>query len=150
MYTAAKQRPNFIFDAALELKDAYLIGTGGDAAGQVDSVDKIVDIGTGLFRGMCVLDVTAIEIASNDEVYEISVQGSSSSTFASTIVDLGNIKLGALEVIGGDLDSAVGRYELPFSNRLNNTYYRYIRIYTDVSGAIASGINYSAFVTKIN
>jgi hypothetical protein len=63
-YTSAKMRPNYIFDANLELKDAGLVAA--DAAGQVDAVDKIVDVGTGLFRGVAVIDVTAIEIASND------------------------------------------------------------------------------------
>lgn len=145
-YTSAKQRPNYIFDAELELKDAGLVAA--DAAGQVDAVDQIVEVGTGLFEGVCVIDVTAIEIASNDEVYKISVQGSSSSSFASDIVDLAETSLGALEVIGGDVDSATGRYELPFTNRKNNTYYRYVRLYTDVGGTIATGINFSAFISK--
>lgn len=145
-YTSAKMRPNYIFDALLELKDAGLVAA--DAAGQVDAVDAIRDIGTGLFRGTCVIDVTAIEIASNDEVYKISVQGSNSSTFASGIVDLAELSLGALEVIGGDTDSTTGRYEMPFSNRQNETYYRYIRCYTDVGGTIATGINFAAFVSK--
>jgi hypothetical protein len=145
-YTSAKQRPNYIFDALLELKDAGLVAA--DAAGQVDAADKIIDIGTGLFEGTLVIDVTAVEIASNDEVYKISVQGSSSSTFASDIVDLAEISLGALEVIGGDVDSTTGRYELPFNNRKNNTYYRYARLYTDVGGTIATGINFGAFVAK--
>lgn len=143
-YTSAKMRPSFTFDAALELKDAGLVAA--DAAGQVDSVDKIVTAGSGLFEGTAVIDVTAIEIASNDEVYKVSIQGSSSSTFASDIVDLAEISLGALEVIGGDVDSTTGRYEVPFSNRKNNVYYPYIRLYTDVAGAIATGINFSAFI----
>lgn len=145
-YTSAKMRPNYTFDANLELKDAGLVAA--DAAGQVDSVDKIVEAGTGLFEGIAVIDVTAIEIASNDEVYKISIQGSSSSTFASDIVDLAEISLGALEVIGGDVDSTTGRYEVPFTNRMNNTYYRYLRLYTDVSGDIATGANFSAFIAK--
>ena len=146
-YTAAKQRPNYIFDASLELTDDGLVAA--DAAGQVDTVDKIVSVGTGLFKGVAVIDVTAIEIASNDEVYKISIQGSTSSTFASVIVDLAELTLGALEVIGGDQDSTTGRYELPFTNRQNNTYYPYIRVYTDVSGTIATGINFNAFVSKL-
>lgn len=147
-YTSAKQRPNYIFDANLELKDAGLVAA--DAAGSVDSVDRIVEVGTGLFQGVAVIDVTAIEIASNDEVYKISIQGSSSATFASDIVDLAEISLGALEVIGGDVDSTTGRYELPFTNRKNNTYYRYIRCYTDVGGDIATGANFGVFVSKLN
>jgi hypothetical protein len=147
-YTSARQRPSFIFDAELELKDAGLVAA--DAAGTVDSVAQIVEAGTGRFEGVCVIDVTAIEIASNDEIYKVSVQGSNSSSFASGIVDLAELSLGALEVIGGDTDSATGRYELPFSNYQNGTYYRYLRLYTDVGGTIATGINFSAFVTKRN
>ena len=79
-YTSARQRPNFTFDANLELKDAGLVAA--DAAGTVDSVAAIRDIGLGRFDAICVIDVTAIEIASNDEVYKISVQGSNSSSFA--------------------------------------------------------------------
>lgn len=145
-YTSAKQRPNFTFDAALELKDAGLVAA--DAAGTVDSAAKVVDVGTGRFDGVCIIDVTAIEIASNDEVYKISVQGSNSSSFTSGIVDLAELTLGAAEVIGGDQDSETGRYELPFTNVKNNTYYRYIRLYCDVAGSIATGINFSAFVAK--
>ncbi len=39
-------------------------------------------------EGNMVVDVSAIEIADNDEVYKISLQGSNSATFASGIVDL--------------------------------------------------------------
>lgn len=145
-YTSAKMRPNYIFDANLELKDAGLVAA--DAAGAVDAVDVIRDIGTGHFQGVCVIDVTAVEIADNDERFLVSVQGSNSSTFASGIVDLGEMAFGALEVIGGDADTTVGRYELPFSNRKNDTYYRYIRLYTDVNGTVGTGINFSAFVSK--
>lgn len=147
-YTSARHRRSYIFDAELELKDAGLVAA--DAAGTVDSVAKIEDVGLGRFDAICVIDVAAIEIASNDEVYKISVQGSNSSSFASGIVDLAELSLGALEVIGGDTDSATGRYELPFTNVQNNTYYRYIRLYTDVGGTIATGINFSAFATKRN
>lgn len=145
-YTSAKMRPNYTFDANLELKDAGLIAA--DAAALVDTVAKVVDVGTGLFEGIAVIDITAIEIVDNDERYLVSIQGSSSSTFASDIVDLAEIAFGALEVIGGDVDTTTGRYEVPFSNRKNNVYYRYVRAYTDVNGTIATGINYSAFIAK--
>ena len=57
------------------LKDAGLVAA--DAAGQVDSSDVIADLGAGLVMGNLVVDVTAIEIADNDENYVISLQGSS-------------------------------------------------------------------------
>ncbi|BBO73870.1 hypothetical protein DSCW_12870 [Desulfosarcina widdelii] len=128
------------------LKDAGLVAA--DAAGQVDGEDVIVNLGTGLVTGNLVVDVTAIEIADDDELYKISLQGSSSATFASTIVDLAEITLGAAEVIGGDQDSAIGRYIVPFRTEKNGTIWPYVRLYTDVDGTIATGINFSAFLSK--
>jgi hypothetical protein len=146
-YTSAKHRPSFTFDAELEFKDAGLVAA--DAAATVDSVAKIVDLGEGLFEGNMIVDVTAIEIASNDEKYEIQVQLSDSSSFASGIVQGPTLCLGALEtLIGTDTDSTVGRYVLPFRNEWNGTWYRYARVYTNVTGAIATGINFIAWAAK--
>lgn len=146
-YTSAKSRQAYTFDAGLEMKDAGLVAA--DAAAQVDGVDKIVNIGAGFFEGELVIDVTAIEIASNDEVYKICVQGSSSATFASVIEDLAVKELGCLEGLEGDVDSTTGRYYLPFNNRsVDGTLYKYLRVFTAVEGTIATGINYTAFVAK--
>ncbi|MFC1505203.1 hypothetical protein ACFL5W_01670 [Thermodesulfobacteriota bacterium] len=128
------------------LKDAGLVAA--DAAGQVDSSNVIVDLGEGLVEGHLTIDVTAIEIADNDEVYKISLQGSSKSDFADTFEDLAILELGANEVLGGDQDSTVGRYQVPFRTERNGTIYPYVRVYCDVSGTIATGINYSAYIGK--
>jgi hypothetical protein len=135
-----------MIDNELILKDAGLVAA--DAAAQVGGSDQIVDLGAGLVEGHLVVDVTAIEIASNDEAYKISLQGSNSATFASGIEDLAILELGALEAIGGDVDSTVGRYRVPFRTEKNGTVYRYVRAYTDVTGSIATGINYSARLEK--
>ena len=134
-----------MYDTQLVLKDAGLVAA--DAAGQVDSEDQILDVGDAECKGHLIVDVTAIEIASNDEVYKISLQGSSESDFADTYEDLVILELGANEVLGGDQDSLVGRYKIPFVNERNGTVYRYLRSYTDVNGTIAAGINYSAYLT---
>jgi hypothetical protein len=152
-YTAAKSRPTFTFDKRLEVKDAGLIAA--DAAWQVGGVDKILDIGSARFEGQCVMDITALEIASGDERYDLLIQGSNSATFASDIVILAALPVGDGSTIGTayagsgvDVDDAPGRYVLPFSNERNNIYYRYLRGFTVVTGAIATGINFSAFVAK--
>jgi hypothetical protein len=62
-----------MIDYTHTLKDAGLVASS--AAGQVDSSDKIVDLGAGLVEGHLVVDVTAIEIADNDEYYDIQLQG---------------------------------------------------------------------------
>jgi hypothetical protein len=134
------------------LKDAGLVAA--DAAGQVDSSDVIVDLGTGLVEGNLVVDVTAIEVADGDENYQISLQGSSQSDFSSDYKDLAILALGAFETLGGDQDSSsaddstIGRYIVPFRTERNGTTYQYVRVYCDVSGTIATGINYSAHLAK--
>jgi hypothetical protein len=128
------------------LKDAGLVAS--DAAGQVGGSDKIVDLGAGLVEGRLVVDVTALEIADNDEYYDIQLQGSSKSDFADTIEVLASVKLGAQEVIGGDQDSTTGRYKVPFRTDKNGTVYQYVRVYTDVGGTIGTGANFSAYLSK--
>lgn len=128
------------------LKDAGLVDA--DAAGTVGGVAAIADVGAGLIEANLVVDVTAIEIASNDEKYAIRLQGSTKSNFADTIEDLAILELGAHEVLGGDQDSATGRYIVPFRTERNGVIYPYLRVYTDVSGDIATGINFKAYISK--
>lgn len=144
-YTSARHRRSFTFDANLEFKDAGLVAA--DAAATVDGSAKVIDLGTGFWQGNMVIDVTAIEIASDNERYDIKVQVSDSATFASGIVDVACLPLGAYQtLIGADTDSTTGRYVLPFHNEgVDGNTYRYARVYTDVSGTIATGINYIAF-----
>lgn len=136
-------RRSYTLDAEMEFKDAGLVAAS--AAAQVDSANKIVSVGNAFMQGVMVIDVSAIEIASNDEHYRILVQGSTSATFADTIETLSALDLGATEVRdGGAQDSTTGRYELPFMNVQNGVVYPYLRVYTFVSGNIATGINYTA------
>jgi hypothetical protein len=142
-------RRTYTFDADQLLKDAGAISAS--AAAQVAAADKILDMGAARFEGVVVIDVTAVEIASNDEEYDVIVQGSNSSSFASGIENLGQLNMGATEVRqGAAQDSATGRYELLFTNEQDGTVYRYIRLYTVVGGSIGSGgINYTAFLSTL-
>ena len=137
-------------DSLLELKDAGLIAAS--AAATVSAVAKVLDTGGGFTDGNVVIDVTAIEIDTSNEIYTLILEGSSSSTFASTIVPLAVMLLGDNAVIVGgcDVDSTIGRYIMPFRNERDGTVYRYLRMYTVVAGTIATGggINYAAFLAK--
>ena len=135
-----------MYDSNLELKDAGLVAA--TAAGTVDGEAVIVNLGEGLVEGNMVVDVTALEIASNDEGYAVKLQGSSESDFSETYEDLAILELGAAEVLGGDQDSETGRYIVPFKTERNGTIYPYVRVYCEVAGTIATGINYSAYMTK--
>ena len=146
-----KKRPQGTFDADLEFKDAGLVASS--AAAQVDSENQIVDLGTGLFRGKMIIDVSALEIADNDELYDIVVQLSSDSDFGTdtNIVEAAQLNLSAAEVKRTDCnqDDSTGRYKLYFDNEHNETFYRYARLYTVVGGTIATGINYSAYAVPV-
>lgn len=140
---------SYTFDAAMVLKDAGLVAA--DAAAQVGGSPKIIDLGsdTANFSGVAVVDVSAIEIASNDELYRIIIQGSNTANFSGAKENLAELTLGATAVRpGGAADSVVGRYELAFSNRQGDVTYRYLRAFTDVNGTIATGINYKAFIGR--
>lgn len=136
---------NTQFDSLLEMKDAGLVATS--AAAQVDSADKILNLGLGLVEGNLIVDVTAIEVATGNEVYEIEWQLSNSATFASGNVCASVLKLGDSSVNGSSADSAAGRYIQPVMNEFAGTMYQYARLYTRIAGTIATGINYSAFLT---
>jgi hypothetical protein len=132
------------------LKDAGLIAA--DAAAQVGGSAKVLDLGVGLVEGDIVIDVSAIEIATGDERYNIIAQFSSSSTFASDVVIGAILPLGDGSTIatafggsGVDVDDGAGRFVLPFRNERNGVWRRYMRLFTDVTGTIATGINYTAF-----
>lgn len=140
----------FTYDADLLLKAAALVAA--TANGTLE-----LDVGDGLLDADLVIDATAVEIDSNDESYEVIVQGSTVAGFgtASAITPLASITIGdkastrgAAGVTGIGTDDVAGRFVVPFRNERNGTIYRYLRIRTVVVGTIATGINYSAWVAK--
>ena len=143
----AKKRPQGIFDSELEFKDAGLVAVS--AAAQVDSAAQVVDVGTGLFKGTMILDITAIEIDTSDEIYDIIVQGSNVADF-STDTDVWelaaiNISDDAVKRSDSNVVDTVGRYKIMFDNEHNGRFLRYLRIYTAVDGTVGTGINYTAY-----
>ena len=139
-------RKNFTLDdSGFTLKAAGLIAASA-------AVATIADLGAGYVEGNVVIDVTALEIADNDELYDIVVQLSSDSDFGTdtNIVEKCALSLSAAEVKRTDAnkDDIIGRHILPFNNLYATTVYRYLRIYTVVAGTIATGINYTARIAK--
>lgn len=140
----AQDRQGRTFDYNLYLKDAGLLAAS--AACQVGGSDKILDLGTGRIEGEVVIDVSACEVDTGDELYQIGVQISSSATFASDIYEVGTLKLGDAAVLPGDVDMTTGRFILPFVNEMGDGLVkRYLRLYVTISGTIATGINFKAY-----
>ena len=135
---------NYMYDSDLVFKAAGLIAASA-------AVATVVDVGAAKVKGELVIDVTALEIATNDEIYEIVLQGTNTAAFATdtAIYDLITLRLGAAEVQTTDCnaDNATGRYIVPFTNEFNGTNFRYLRLYTIVTGTIATGINYKAYAS---
>lgn len=130
----------FTYDDALSLKDAGLVAS-------TTTESTILDLGAGLVDGYLVLDVTACEVASTDEIYLVCLEGSNVAAMTSGSVTLAQIELGNATA-PADADTGVGRFVVPFRNEQNGTTYRYVRIYTEVAGTIATGINFLAFIAK--
>jgi len=127
-----------MYDTDLVLKEAFTLATASNATA--------ICVGDGLVGGNMIVDVSAIEIASNTELYTIMLQGGSTSTFTS-YATLAILELGANEVLDGNVDSAVGRYVVPFRNERNGVTYPYLRASFDVAGDIASGATVTVSLT---
>lgn len=129
-----------MYDTQLILKDAGAVTASG--YGEVDSVAQTLSLGTGLVKGRMVVDVSAIEIASGDELYQIFLLGQDADGNETALAML---ELGAAAVVQGDVDSLVGTYEVPFFTSKNGTNYASsVRVRYVISGTIATGINYTA------
>ena len=132
-------------DSGLTIKASAAVGA--TAAGTV-----IADLGAGFVEGNMLIDVTDIEIADNDETYDIILQLSPDAAFgtAGNIREKLGIHLGAKEIKRSDCDAddVIGRYIVPFNNDVAGTIYRYARIYTAVGGTITTGITYGARLCK--
>lgn len=141
----------YTLDTLLQLKDAGLVAA--TAVATVGGSAKIIDLGAAEQMGEMIVDVSAIETASGDELYTIFLEGSDSSDFSAgtpLITQLATLQLGAGAVLAGAAatTSTVGRYRVPYRNEVNGHVFRYVRLETVVAGTIATGINYTAYLCK--
>lgn len=139
----------YIFDAELEIKDSSVALTAS-AALQVDGAAQIIDLGDDAkFIGDMVIDISAIDIASLNERYDVILQGSDSASFASGIEELARCVVGDGTTIaaGMDVDSDIGRYVTPFRNERNGRHYRYLRGYLVVAGTTPS-LTFVVYLSK--
>jgi len=130
----------FTYDTALVAKTAGLLAASADGT--------IIDLGDGLVDGFLVIDLTACEIASGNEIYTVSLEGSDAEAMDSGSVCLAKKVFGNLVVPMDAALSASGRYVVPFRNEEGGATFRYVRLSTLIAGTIATGINFSAFLAK--
>ncbi len=130
------------YDAATSLKAAGLVAASA-------AQPTIVDLGPAFMEADLVLDVSALEVATGDEIYTISLEGSNVLDMSSGSVELARTVLGN-NPAPADADTNLGRHVVPFTNQLEGVYYRYVRLHVTVAGTIATGINFTAFIAKRN
>lgn len=137
----ANKYSQFTYDDALNLRDSASLTASADG--------DILDLGTGLVDGYVVIDLVSAEVASGNEIYTISLEGSTVAAMTSTSVCLAKKVFGNLVVPMDAALSAAGRYVIPFRNEEGGTLYRYVRLSNLVAGTIDStGIVFGAFIAK--
>lgn len=149
----AHSNHNFTLDQALKLKDAGAIAA--TAVTQVSSADVTIDLGAaGAYqRGAIVVDVTACEVADGNELYVVQLQGAAASNFG-TAYQLATLRLGDSSVTGNAIDTAAGRFVFYFDNVAQTAAgeqaaMRYLRLRTVVSGTVATGVDYQAWMVPL-
>lgn len=151
------QTHNFTLDSATQLKDAGLVAA--DAAGTVSAAAAYHDMGAANAYGRfaVVIDWTACEVATGDEVYAIRVQGSDTSSFTNAYV-LAERRFGDSTVSFQPVDTAPTGRAVIYADNVAATSAtdgasqiacRYIRVYADVGGTIATGFNYTAWLVPL-
>lgn len=154
------QQRTFTFDANMQLMDGGQNPMIASAACQVAGAAKILDLlggasgtpGTGATvvgrdDFAVLVNVTAIDTTSADELYRLEVQGSTDIAFGSGNVQLGEIRLGASAVTFGSAADGVGLYEARVTNERAGTSYRYLRMFARISGTTPS-ISFKARLGK--
>ena len=142
---------NRLQDSLLQLKDAGAITSS--AAAQVGGSAQVIDLGHDGVEDFDVqIDVSSIDYASANEVYDVIIEGCNTSDFSTgspDIVHLGTLHLADADDARGatNIDGPTGQHVLRCRNTYGTTPYRYVRAYTNVAGTTPS-INYTAQIIK--
>jgi hypothetical protein len=150
----AHQNFQYTLDESLCLKDAGLVASS--AAATVDSAAVYIDLGAANAYAEfdVVIDWTACEVASGNEVYTVQIEGATATAF-STVYRLITRAFGDSSVNGQPVDTTPsGRVVISCNNVAHTSATdpestiacRYVRLYTTVSGTVATGFNYTAYL----
>lgn len=121
--------------------------------GDADASQAYVDMGAAtntLFS--TVLNIEAITISGNNEVYDFRIELCNDSDFSSSDVEVAAmLSLGPTETRkGGAPDNAAGdEYIMYWSTRQNGTEFRYWRLAYDEGAGTAPSITFNAYSSRI-
>jgi len=125
------------YDSALLLHDGAVVSAS--VAGNVAGTARILNLGSGRVSGDIIVDVSAMDVADNDEIITIGVQISDSATFASNFWEVASLSIGDEAIINGDVAMGVGRYVIPFTNLIaDGVTKKYLRLYFTEAGTVTT------------
>lgn len=130
------------------------------ASGYVNNIQTQVDAQTGRFDGYLVLDISAMDLSSNDETYRFLLLGSNDAAFANGNVETLAFKDFAAATAGRILPTvtpasyavpasgkAATRWSIPISNLSGVYLFRYLQLYAVIGGTTPS-ITLSAWLAN--
>lgn len=147
---------NKMFDTLLEVRsagEAALTSASADRQtfkweGPFVNPDVVpLNLGNGRFVGKMIVDIQSMDIVSNDEEYTFVVLGHNDA--GDEAFPLASLTLGAKEIQphANALDSLPGRYEIPFSNDMDDVVWPKISLGILIFGTTPS-IDFTAYVAK--
>jgi hypothetical protein len=155
----AFQTHNVTLDSGLELKAAGLVASdasGASLSGGVAYVD-LTGAANAYARFAVVIDWTACEVATGDEVYDIQVFGCAATNFTTDYI-LCSRKFGDASVTFQGNDTPPSGRAILYGDNVAHTSatdgnsveaLRYVRLSVDVGGTIGTGMNFTATIVPI-
>lgn len=148
----------YSFDANLQFSDNAAAYTASGNM-QVGGADTTLDLGgnqgtspaqQARIDAMAIFDVTAIDVTSGDETYQLDILLSNDPNFASGVVCAGGLQLGKGSKLRNtsSLDSVIGRYEVGFTNQVAGAIFQYLRVALTAGGTSPS-ISIEGFVAVL-
>ena len=155
----AFQAHSLTLDGGLDLKTAGLVAadaSGAALTGGVASVD-LTGAANAYAKFAVVIDWTACEVASGDEVYDIQIFGCAATNFTTDYI-LTSRKFGDSSVTFQGVDTPPSGRAVLFADNVAHTSatdgngveaLRYVRVTVDVTGTIATGMNFTATIVPL-
>jgi hypothetical protein len=119
---------------------------------QFAAADVIYRLGPGRMDTVLVISITAIDVSSGNELYDLYLQASDSATLASNVHIIGHLQVGHSSVLlgGATVSSVVGRYEVPFQNVVaGSILLDYARMRLVAAGTTPS-ITFDAWIANVS
>lgn len=150
----------YSFDVNLLFSDGVLAQTASGFT-QALGANGILDLGgnqgtspkqQARIDACAVIDVTAIDISSGNETYQIDILASNDPAFgAGNVVCVGGVQLGkgtSLRGPAAQADSVVGRVEIPFCTQVAGLLFEFIGVFITTGGTTPS-ITLQGFVAVL-